>query len=298
MVEQKVIFSGSSHPSLTEELCKNLKIPMGKISIQTFPDKEISVEILENVQGKDVFVLQTLAPDPNTYLLELLIIVDALKRSFPRTITAIIPYLAYCRQDRRSRFQVPITAKLVANLLETSGVSRLIAFDFHTEQIEGFFDIPVIHLHSQDVFAAFLKTQKPKNYIIVAPDMGSIRIAERMSTALNTDLAIIKKERSKSGRIKTTLIGDVAMKNVLLIDDICSTGETLAAAARICLENRAEKIIAMATHALFTKNCLNTIQNNSISSLVVTNTTPTSIQSKNVLTLSVAPTLADAISKL
>ncbi|NGX37062.1 MAG: Ribose-phosphate pyrophosphokinase, partial [Chlamydiae bacterium] len=288
MDDSIVFFAGSSHPELAEEICAQLNIAQSEISLKAFPDGELSVEILEDVEGRDVFILQSLGVNPNHYLMELLIIIDALKRSSAKSITAIVPYLSYCRQDRRDRPGTPITAKLVANLLSSAGVDHLITCDLHSDQVEGFFEIPVTHLRCQKLLSDHVKKSIEENFIVVAPDIGSIKIAETMAKFLDVELAVIKKERFNSFDVEMTLIGDVANKNVLIPDDLCSTAGTLISAAKLCKEKGAKKTIATATHGLFVGNAIEKIESSNLISLIVANTIPSKIQSSKILSASIA----------
>lgn len=298
MNNSPLFFAGSSHRELAIEICTELRIPLGAVSLGSFPDGEISVEILEDVRGRDVFILQSLAIDPNRYLMELLIMVDALKRSSAKSITAIVPYLGYCRQDRRNKPGVPITAKLVANLLSSAGTNHLMTFDLHSDQVEGFFEIPVTHLHCQELLCSHVKELLGENLIVVAPDIGSIKIAEAMAKLLKVDLAVIKKERLNSADVEMTLIGDVANKNVLITDDLCSTAGTLVAAAKLCQERGAQKVIGAITHGLFVKDAMAKIESSALLSLLTTNTIPPHDQlsaSTKIDQISIAKIIAKAI---
>ncbi len=224
-----LIFCGSSHPALGKEVASLLGTHLGKLSISLFPDGETHVEVLEDVYGKDVFVLQTVALDPNHYLMELLIIIDALKRASAKSVVVIIPYFGYCRQDRKDKPGEPITAKLVANLLTSAGTTRLITLDLHARQLEGFFEIPVDHILCQEVLMESVSHKIGKERVVVAPDLGSIKIAKKMATLLRADLALIEKNRINPHDVKMTLIGDVRGKDVLIGDDMCSTAGTLTA---------------------------------------------------------------------
>lgn len=292
-----LFFAGSSHRELAQEICAELRIPLGAISLGSFPDGEISVEILEDVRGRDVFILQSLAADPNRYLMELLIIIDALRRSSAKSITAIVPYLSYCRQDRRNKPGVPITAKLVANLLSSAGTSHLMTFDLHSDQVEGFFEIPVTHLHCQELLSSHVKNLLGENLIVVAPDIGSIKIAEAMAKLLKVDMAVIKKERLNSVDVEMTLIGDVTNKNVLISDDLCSTAGTLVAAAKLCQKRGAQKISGAITHGLFVKDAIAKIESSALLSLLITNTIPFSTSTK-ITQISVAKIIAKAIREM
>ncbi len=246
-----MLFAGSSHKDLAGKVAQRLQMQLGQISIETFPDGEIGVQILENVRGKDVFVLQSPVRHPNRYLMELLIIADALKRASARSIVAVIPYYAYSRQDRKEKGRVPITAKLVADLLEKAGVSRVLTMDLHTEQIQGFFNIPVDHLYARPLFVQALREAGLKNLVVVSPDVGSNKMARKFAEDLGVDLAIVDKRRVSAHVVEaSSLIGDVRGKNVLLVDDICSTGATLKIAARVCRYHGAESVCAVISHAL------------------------------------------------
>ena len=251
MTQSSMIFAGSSHPGLARDVAKFLGVELGKMVIENFPDGEIGVQILENVRGRDVFVVQSPARQPNHFLMELLIIVDALKRASARSIVAVIPYYAYARQDRKEKGRVPITARLVANLLERAGVTRVLTMDLHTEQIQGFFDIPVDHLYARPLFVKALKDLKLRDAVVVSPDVGSNKMARRFAQDLKTDLAIVDKRRVSADRVEAgALIGQVRGQNVLLVDDICSTGSTLELAAKVCRHEGAKKVYAAATHNL------------------------------------------------
>lgn len=273
-------------------------ITSGQMKLGSFPDGEIAVEIQEDVREKRVFVLQTIAGDPNRYLCELLIIIDALKRASASSIVVIVPYLGYCRQDRKDRPGVPITAKLVANLLTVAGATRLVTFDLHADQVEGFFEIPVDHLHCQTLLAKTAKELMQNNCVVVAPDLGSIRIAEEMAGLMNGDIAVMKKRRLSSSEVEMTLIGDVAGRPVLLADDICSTGGTLVAAAELCRKLGAKRIIVAISHGLFVGDCLSRIESSPIERLLVANSLPQQAASTKLRQLSLAPQLAELIHSL
>ena len=267
-----LLFAGTSHGELGKKMAKVLGVDLGKIQIETFPDGEIGIQINENVRGRDVFVLQTIAHRPNSYLLELLIIIDALKRSSARSITAVIPYFGYARQDRKDRGRVPITAKLVANLIEKAGASRVLTMDLHAEQVQGFFDIPVDNLYARPLLVAEIQKLKLQNYIVVAPDIGSIKLARAFSALLNVDLAIVDKRRINADRVEmNALIGDVKDKNVLLIDDMCSTGGTLKMASFVCKKAGAKQIFAAVTHGLMLGEAF---EESAIEKLLISDTVP------------------------
>lgn len=275
MKKNLMLFAGSSHAALAEQVAKELGITLGKLNLGTFPDGEISLQIMENVRGKDVFILQTIARKPNCYLMELLIMIDALKRASAKSIVPVIPYFGYSRQDRKDKPRVPITAKLVADLLEKAGATRVLTMDLHAGQIQGFFNIPVDNLHARLSMIAALNLLKLKDLIVVAPDIGSIKLARHFSEALGVDLAVVDKRRLSSTHVvSTTLIGDVHEKNVLLVDDMCSTGDTLVRSAQICREHGAKKIIAAVTHGLLVDDALEKLDSSLIEVLLVADTVP------------------------
>ncbi len=292
-----LLFSGSSHPELTKQLCQMEGITSGRMKLGSFPDGEIAVEIQEDVREKRVFVLQTIAGDPNRYLCELLIMIDALKRASAQSIVVIIPYLGYCRQDRKDRPGVPITAKLVANLLAVAGATRIVTFDLHADQVEGFFEIPVDHLHCQTLLAKAAKELMGDKCVVVAPDLGSIRIAEEMAKLMHGDIAVMKKRRISSSEVEMTLIGDVAGRPILLADDLCSTGGTLVAAAELCRKLGAKRIIAAISHGLFVEDSLARIESSPIELLLVANSLSHTASAK-LRQLSLAPQIAKLIYSL
>jgi len=293
-----LLFAGTSHPELGKKLAKELGVPLGKIEIDTFPDGEIGVLINENVRGRDVFVLQTIAHRPNSYLLELLIIIDALKRSSARSITAVIPYYGYARQDRKDKGRVPITAKLVANLIETAGASRVLTMDLHAEQVQGFFDIPVDNLYARPVLVREIEKLALQNYIVVAPDTGSIKLARAFSAHLKVDLAIVDKRRVNADKVEmNALIGDVKGKNVLLIDDMCSTGGTLKTASLVCKKAGAMQIFAAVTHGLMLGKAF---EESAIEKLLLCDTIPlgSGISRDRLQVVSIASLLGKAIESI
>lgn len=294
-----VLFSGSSHPELGRETAKYLGVDLGRLKIQAFPDAEIGVEILDNVRGRDVFVLQTIARRPNHYLMELLILVDALKRASARSICAIIPYYGYSRQDRRDG-RVPITAKLIASLLERAGVTRVVALDLHAEQLEGFFDVPVDNLLARSLLIHAVKKWGLEDYVVVAPDVGSVKRARIFSEEVKREFAIVDKRRLNAERVeKGVLIGSVKGKNVLLIDDLISTGATLKLAAEVCKRAGAQRIFAAATHGLFAE--AGTLKESAIEKMLVTNSLPSPKElsfADRVETVSVAPLFGQAIEAI
>jgi len=297
-----LLFTGSSNPDLANKIAGLLDLPLSERNLHFFPDKEIFIEILTSVQERETFVIQSLFADPNIYLMELLIMIDALKRGAARSITAIIPYYGYARQDRMIKPGMSITAKLVADLLTCAGATKIITLDLHSEQIEGFFNIPVEHLLSRAILVNYCKKLELENAVVVAPDKGGIKIAGAYSRDLNWPMALIDKERIDSFRVEMHLfVGEVSGKTVILTDDMCSTAGTLVSAAEICMELGAKRIIALVGHALFVENALKNIRNSPIERVISTD----SIQvleevsrDPKVNIVSVASLFAEAIRKI
>lgn len=295
-----LFFAGTSHPALAQEVAKCLGIPLGKMDLSKFPDGETALRIQESVRGSDVFVLQSIVREPNNYLMELLIIVDALKRASAKSIIPVIPYYSYCRQDRKDKPREPITAKLVADLLTVAGASHVLAMDLHAGQVEGFFDIPVDHLHAVPFLAeAFSKEVKSDRIVVVAPDVGSIKKARAYARHLKVDLAVVDKRRVSATEVETlTLIGDVKGKDVLLADDMCTTGSTLVSAAKACREKGANRIFAAATHGLLVGEAVERLEQSPIELLFISNTIPPTermARCRKIRTVSIAHLLAQAI---
>ena len=296
---QPFLFSGSSHLDLAQEVADRLGTRLGKVAIERFPDGEISLQILENVRGRDVFVFQTIALDPNNFLMELLILIDALKRASARSIAAVIPYYGYCRQDRKDKPRVPITAKLVANILVNSGATRVLTMDLHAGQLQGFFDIPVDNIVSRPILVEAIKGLSDNQMVVVTPDIGSVKLARAYARLLGCELAVVDKLRVSAECVDAvTFIGDVKGKDVLLADDICSTAGTLTSAAKACREKGASRIFAAVTHGLFVGNALERLENSPIESLLVSNTVPAAESVKKcskIRIISIASLLSQAI---
>lgn len=293
-----LLFAGSSHIPLAEEVALLLGMPLGRISLSQFPDGETMVEIADEVRNRQVFILQSTSLDPNKYLMELLLIVDALKRAGATTICAIIPYFGYSRQDRRDKTAVPITAKLVANMLSIAGITHLITFDLHSSQIEGFFEIPVINLHCQKLLSDEVLKILDTEFTIVAPDIGSIKIAKITSQLANANFVVIEKQRLSSQEVKMNLIGHLSTKSILIVDDMCSTGSTLVAAASLCQQHGAKQIVVAVTHGICCGDALQKIESSPIQTLVMTNTVPTFDRFSNtskIQVTSIASMIAEAI---
>lgn len=290
-----LLFSGSSCNEFSENVAKSMNVQLGNVLIEAFPDGEIGVQILENVRGRDVFVIQTIARRPNHYLMELLVLIDALKRASAGSIGVAIPYFGYARQDRKDKGRVPITAKLVANLLEKAGASRVLTMDLHAQQIQGFFDIPVDNLYARPVLVEALRKKGLGQCVVVAPDVGSIKVARAFAKWLDVDLAIVDKRRDSARSVSVeTLIGDVTGRDVLLVDDMCSTGGTLIAASRVCRQSGASRIFAAVTHGLMLSRA---IEDSEIEKILISDTVPADprVEFSKVETVSVAPLFGQAI---
>ncbi len=299
------IFSGNANPHLSSEIIDNLKISQSKAFVGKFSDGESQVEILDNVRGCDVFVIQpTCRPSPAETLMELLVMVDALKRSSAGRITAVVPYLGYSRQDRRSRLtRVPITAKLVAQMIETSGVNRILTMDLHADQIQGFFNIPIDNIYAQPVLVHDILDSNYKDIVVVSPDVGGVARARAAAKRINdADLAIIDKRRPEPNLVKVVnVIGDVSGRTCILIDDMVDTAGTLCQAADVLKEKGANKVVAYATHAVLSGAAVENITNSSLNELVITNTIPLSDEGSacaKIRQLSIARTLADVIRRI
>ena len=294
-----ILFSGSSHPVLAQEIAQCLGVQLGNVELNHFPDGEIFVQIMENVRGRDVFVVQPVALDPNFFLMELLIMTDALKRASAKSISLVIPYYGYCRQDRKDKPRVPITAKLVANMLTDAGATRVLTMDLHAGQLQGFFDIPLDNLYGRHALVAAVKALRLDDCVVVTPDVGSIKIARAFSNDLGVDFAIVDKLRTDATQVEAvTLIGDVKGKDVLLADDMCSTGGTLVSAAKACHEKGARRILAAVTHGLFVGGAVEKIENSLIERVLMTNTIPYTERlegSTKIKAVSVANHFAQAI---
>lgn len=295
-----LLFSGSSHPKLTDEIAKELGIAVSPLQLDRFPDGEISLQVPVSVRGKDVFVVQTLALDPNNYLVELLIILDALKRASAKSITAVIPYFGYCRQDRKDKPREPISAKLIADVIAHAGATHVLTMDLHAGQLEGFFNVPVDHIHGMPVMAEFVKNQLfSSNLAVVAPDIGSVKLAHHYANFLDANFVIVDKQRFTSKEVGAmAVIGDVEGKNILLADDICSTAGTLVSAAKACQGKGAKRIFAVVTHGLFVGDSVKLIEDSPIEALYMSNTIPYTerlASSTKIKLLSIAPPFAQAI---
>ena len=296
------IFSGRSNPDLACEVCNYLGLPLGGAKIDKFPDGEKVIRIEDDVRGRDCFVVQSTCNPVDENLMELLIYLDCLKRASARRITAVIPYFGYARQDRKDEGRVPITAKLVANLITSAGADRILAIDLHAHQLQGFFDIPVDHLSGELVLAKYFRDLKIQNLTIVSPDVGNMKIASRYATSLGGDLAIVYKKRITGSKVKAqVIIGDVKDRNILMCDDIIATAGTVCSAAKMVQEQGAKSIIIGATHGVITSEAVERLTQAPIGEIVVTNTIPLNENTKKIgkiKVLSVAAMLGEAIKRI
>jgi ribose-phosphate pyrophosphokinase len=269
------IFSGSANRDLAQRICRFLGVPLGQATLSPFPDGETYVRIEENIRGRDVFIIQPTCPPTNDHLMELLIMVDAARRASADRITAVIPFFGYARQDRKDKPRVPITAKLVANLLVAAGVHRVLTMDLHAQQVQGFFDIPVDHLYSMPVLIRYLRQKFTGKTVVVSPDVGGLKMASAYAQALNAGLAIVAKQRKSATETEAQyVIGEVEGCDVLLADDLTATGGTLASAADMLQKHGALDIYAAVAHAVLTDVAVPRLQKSKIKELVTTNSTP------------------------
>src|ERR1700720_4656882 len=269
------VFSGTANPVLAQQICKYIGTPLGQATITSFPDGETYVRIEENVRGRDVFLIQPTSPPSNEHLMELLIMVDAARRASADRITAVIPFFGYARQDRKDQPRVPITAKLVANLLHASGVHRVLTMDLHAQQVQGFFDLPVDHLYSLPVLIKYLRQRLTGKTVVVSPDLGGLKMASAYADALRANLAIVAKERRSATQTEALyLIGDVENRDVLMVDDLTETAGTLSSAAAIVKKHGARDIYAGVAHAVLVDVAIARLQKSKIEELITTNSTP------------------------
>ena len=298
-----MVFTGNANPKLAADVVRRLGMSLGSATVGRFSDGEVNVELLENVRGKDVFVLQPTCVPTNDNIMELLIMVDALKRASAGRITAAIPYFGYARQDRRPRSaRVPITAKLVANMLQAAGVQRVLTVDLHADQIQGFFDIPVDNIYAAPVLLDHLEKQKYENLMVVSPDVGGVVRARAFAKRLECDLAIIDKRRPKANVSEVmNIIGEVEGRTCVIMDDIVDTAGTLCKAAQALKENGAKRVMAYATHAVLSGPAISRINESDLDELVVTDTIPLSDEARacsRIRSVSIAALLADTMLRI
>ncbi|MCU7799011.1 MAG: ribose-phosphate diphosphokinase [gamma proteobacterium symbiont of Lucinoma myriamae] len=278
-----MIFSGNANPKLAQDIARHLNMPLGKVSVDTFSDSEIMVELLENVRGKDVFIVQPTCQPANDHLMELMVMADAIRRASARRITAVMPYFGYARQDRRPRSaRVAITAKVIANMVSGVGIDRVLTLDLHADQIQGFFDIPVDNVYASPILLGDIWRQKYPDLMVVSPDVGGVVRARALAKRLDdADLAIIDKRRPKANVAKVmNIIGDVKGRSCVLIDDLVDTAGTLCKAAGALKEHGASKVMAYITHPVLSGSAIETINASELDHLVVTDTIPLSAEAK------------------
>ena len=294
------IFSGTSNEPLARNICDAIGMPLGRCTIRPFPDGETFVKIEENVRGQDVFVVQPTSPPSNHHLMELFIMIDALRRASAARITAVLPFYGYARQDRKDQPRVPITAKLVANLLVASGANRILTMDLHAQQIQGFFDIPVDHLYAAPVMYDYLKKKKIPELVVVSPDVGGLKMAYAYSQILGANLAIVAKRRMSASEVESmAVIGEVRGKNVLLVDDLTETAGTLTEAAGLLKKKGAKRIFACVSHAILNDTGISRLRKSAIDELITTDTVQRpAIAGVNITTLTVAGLLGEAIKRI
>ncbi|NCU17746.1 ribose-phosphate diphosphokinase [Pallidibacillus pasinlerensis] len=299
--KQFKLFSLNSNRALAEEISELMGVRLGKSSVTRFSDGEVQINIEESIRGCDVFVVQSTSNPVNEHLMELLIMIDALKRASARTINIVIPYYGYARQDRKARSREPITAKLVANLLETAGASRMIAIDLHAPQIQGFFDIPIDHLMGVPILADYFEGKNLDDIVIVSPDHGGVTRARKMADRLKAPIAIIDKRRPRPNVAEVmNIVGNIEGKTCIIIDDIIDTAGTITLAANALVENGAREVYACCTHPVLSGPAIERIEHSKIKELVVTNTItlPEEKQIAKIKQLSVAPLLGEALIRI
>ena len=294
------IFSGTSNLPLANKITDYIGIPLGQCKVSAFPDGETFVKIEENVRGQDVYVLQSTSPPTNHHLMEMFIMIDALKRASASRITAVLPFYGYARQDRKDQPRVPITAKLVANLIVAAGAHRVLTMDLHAQQIQGFFDIPVDHLYAAPVMYEYLKSKQIKDLVVVSPDAGGIKMAHAYSQVLSSNLAIVAKRRKSATEVESmTVIGDIGGKSVLLVDDLTETAGTLTEAAKLLKAQGAQSVLACVSHALLNDLGIERLRKSDIDELITTDTVLRSaVDGVRITTLSVAELLGEAIKRI
>ncbi|HLB94711.1 MAG TPA: ribose-phosphate pyrophosphokinase [Nitrospiria bacterium] len=302
MLNELKLFTGNSNIPLAKEICDHLGISLGAATVSTFSDGEIMVKIEENVRGMDIFVVQSCSDPINKHIMELLILLDALKRASARRITAVIPYYGYARQDRKDQPRVPVTAKLVADLITVAGADKVLCMDLHAGQIQGFFNIPTDHLYATPVILEYLRAKDLKDLVVVSPDAGGVERARAFAKRLKAGLAIIDKRREGPNQTKImNIIGEVEDRDVLLLDDMIDTAGTIVQGAQACAENGARRVLAGCTHAVLSGPALQRLNNSVLDEVIVTNSIPLAGKEqdcKKITILSVAPLLGEAIRRI
>ncbi len=300
-MENLKIFSGSSNKKLTLRIAKTLKINPGRVELSKFSDGETSIKILENVRGKDVFIVQSTSQPANDYIIELILMLDAFKRASAHRVTVVMPYYGYSRQERKVEPRVPISAKAVARIIESMGTDRILCMDLHADPIQGFFDIPVDHLFSAPVLVDYFNDLKLNNVIVVSPDTGGTERARFFAKQLDTEIAIIDKRRERANYSEVmNIVGDVKNKNCILLDDMIDTGGTICKAAESILNHGAQSVRAVATHGVFSGNAMQNLQDSVLKEVVITDTIELSPKKSipKLKVLSIASLMAKAIQRI
>ena len=294
------IFSGTANQPLAQAICKSIGCDLGRCNIIPFPDGETFVKIEENVRGEDVFIVQPTSPPTNHNLMEMFIMIDAVRRASATRITTVLPFYGYARQDRKDQPRVPITAKLVANLLVAAGANRILTMDLHAQQIQGFFDIPVDHLYAAPVMYEYLKTKNLTDLVVVSPDVGGLKMAHAYSQVLECGLAIVAKRRKNATEVESiAVIGEIKGKNILLVDDLTETAGTLTQAAVLLKKKGARRILACVSHAILNNVGVERLRKSVIDELITTDTVQRpAIDGVKITTLSVAGLLGEAIKRI
>jgi len=294
------IFSGHSNRPLAKQIAAYCGVPLGDATVSSFPDGETMVKINENIRGRDVYIVQSTCPPTNQNVMELLIMIDAARRASAARITAVIPFFGYARQDRKDQPRVPITAKLIANLLTVAGANRVLTMDLHAQQIQGFFDVPVDHLYAAPVLYKYLRSKKLKDLVVVSPDVGGMKMAYAYAHMLHGELAIVAKRRVSGEEVEALyVVGDVAGKNVLMVDDMTETAGTLTAAAEILKKQGARRVVAGVSHAILGDKAVERLQKSSLDELITTDSVPPrQVSNFKVTVLSVAGLLGEGILRI
>lgn len=293
------IFAGSTSKDLAGAICQQLDMPVSEAKVSKFSDGEINAQIAESVRGRDVFIVQSTSNPANDSLMELLIMTDALRRSSAKSITAVIPYFGYARQDRKAAPRVPITAKLVANLIQTAGITRVVTLDLHAGQIQGFFDIPVDNLYGSIIFTDYLKKKGLKNPIIASPDVGGVARARSFATMLGLEMVIVDKRREKANESEVmNIIGDVAGKDVILVDDMIDTAGTIVKAAKALKAKGATSVMACCSHPVLSGPAYDNIANGDLDELIVSDTIPIKAGAEKITVLSTAKVFSEVIRRV
>ncbi|MFP4055898.1 MAG: ribose-phosphate diphosphokinase [Candidatus Brocadiia bacterium] len=298
---QMLVFTGNANHALAQTVCDYLELPLGKASVSRFPDGELNVKVLEDVRGTDAFIVQPTCYPVNDHLMELLMLIDCLRRASATRVTAVLPYFGYARKDRKDEGRVPITAKLVANLITTAGADRVLAVDLHASQIQGFFDLPVDHLYASSTLARSFRESKPEDLVIVSPDVGSIKLARAHAERLSAGLAVVDKRRVSPEETEVSfVIGDVRGKNVLIVDDIIATAGSVCEASQLLRERGAESVQVAATHGVFCGPAFERLKQAPIDQVTVTDSIPLPSQRDTVpiRVVSVAPLIGEAMKRI